>query len=146
MYRRSIIVVCSVFVLGCSSDTVTEPTQHLWLATLQGEAGWEHLSGEASVLMSVGGSQFEAAAVILGDEPGAVRPWHVHFNDCATGGGIVGADGDYPRLNVGGDGTAETSVFIGQTLNPNANYHVNVHLSNEQLATIIMCGDLILQP
>jgi superoxide dismutase, Cu-Zn family len=113
-----------------------------WNATLAGNPGWEHISGSANVNQLIGSSGFTASAAIQGDEPGALRPWHVHFGPCQSGGAIVGADGDYPRLAVGADGMATSTASIARTLNPNAPYHVNVHVSDNELSTLIACGDL----
>lgn len=130
---------------GCDDDpTEPEPEddEFEWIATLQGLEGWQHLSGEAGFVWLEGTAQFTAAASISGDEPGAVRPWHVHHNTCAEGGGIVGADGDYPRLTVGEDGTATATATVPIPVDLTASYHVNVHLSEEEMGTVLACGDL----
>lgn len=129
--------------MGCDGDTTT-PVERQWEAELTAEAGFAGVSGAAVVVALPGALQFTALAEIEGDEPGAVRPWHVHFNTCAQGGGIVGTDGAYPRLQVGADGRAEAAVAISEPLDPAASYHVNVHASNADLATIVACGDLVL--
>lgn len=143
MYRVACLIGCTLLVAACETRT-TEPAENQWEASLQGEVGWEHIGGTATVVSAPGTGVFVATAQITGDESGAVRPWHVHFNTCAEGGGIVGSDGDYPRLEVGANGTATASVTIVQPLELGANYHVNVHHSDGDLGTIIACGDLVL--
>jgi superoxide dismutase, Cu-Zn family len=139
----SILAVAAILVAACNGavDT-TPPTQFEWQTALVGGAGWEHLSGESSVEWTEGLVGFHATARIAGDEEGAVRPWHIHFGTCGTGGGIVGADGDYPRLAVGADGTAQVSIQVAQPLSTATSYHVNVHQSESQMEVIIACGDL----
>lgn len=141
MYRIACLAICGLGLVACEDTVRSDPVS--WEAVLVGEPGWEHLSGSA-VVQSTSPGSFMASAELAGDAPGAVRPWHVHFNSCAAGGGIVGADGDYPRLEVGADGAATASVTVAQPLAVGAAYHVNVHLSDGDLATIIACGDLVL--
>lgn len=119
------------------------PAMLAWTATLAPNVGYSGLTGTATVRQDVGAQSFDASASIRGDTPGAVRPWHVHFGNCATGGDIVGGDLTYPRLIVDASGAADASVTIPVALDPVAQYHVNVHLSDAQLGTIIACGDLI---
>jgi hypothetical protein len=66
------------------------------------------------------------------------------FNTCAEGGGIVGVDGDYPRLQIGADGSAGATATVPQPLSTGAAYHVNVHLSEAEMDVIIACGDLVI--
>jgi superoxide dismutase, Cu-Zn family len=145
MMRAKLGAIVGVLVLaGCNGTTAT-PADVVWTTSIQGAAGWQHLSGDATVTWTPGASVFSTTMQIAGDEPGAVRPWHVHFNTCATGGGIVGADGDYPRLNIGTDGTATVSTTVPTGLSAAAPYHINVHLSEAQPEVIIACGDLTIQ-
>jgi len=144
MYRVMCLIVGSFGLIACNNGITTDPVDREWQATLAGVGEWAHLEGSSTVVATPGLVGFDAEATIEGDTPGAVRPWHVHFNTCAAGGGIVGAEAAYPRLEVGPDGTASASVAIAEPLQVGAAYHVNVHRSNEDLATIIACGDLVL--
>jgi superoxide dismutase, Cu-Zn family len=141
--RATIATVMTIPILAaCGSSISTEPQQQEMQAQIQGKAGWTHLNGQATVSWIPGAQQFSTSIVFSGDEPGAVRPWHVHHNSCAVGGGIVGVDGDYPRLNIGAAGTGTAATTVPFALSLAADYHVNVHLSNEQMDVIIACGDL----
>jgi hypothetical protein len=141
-------------LVACSddgSDTgVRQPTdqpgvqQTNWSGTIAGNPGWEHITGTTNVQQVVNASEFTATAMIQGDQSGAERPWHVHFDTCESGGGIVGGDATYPRLMVGADGMATSSVTVPVALDPEARYHVNVHISSADLPTLIACGDLLL--
>jgi superoxide dismutase, Cu-Zn family len=144
MYGKICMVVAvSVGLVACDSTTA-DPVEREWQGVLQGEPGWEQLSGSTVVQSMEGTSAFTAMVELAGDTPGAVRPWHVHFNTCAQGGGIVGQDGDYPRLTIGAGGGATASVTVAQSLAVGASYHVNVHRGDDDLATIIACADLVL--
>jgi hypothetical protein len=142
----ALLAVPLLVLAACNDDDPVEPppTEYQWTTTLAGTEGWEQITGEASAQWTEGGLQFQSSASISGDEPDAVRPWHVHFNTCAEGGGIVGVDGDYPRLEVDEDGNASASATVPMPLDPTQDYHVNVHLSDEELETIIACGDMTL--
>src|SRR5690606_19047500 len=97
--------------IGCGDDdTDDEPQERV--AVIEGRQEFAQLSGESSVRWTEGTTGFSATIDIQNDEPGAVRPWHVHFGTCETGGAIVGSDGDYARLQVGADGTAFVSEFV----------------------------------
>jgi hypothetical protein len=140
--RRLLAAATAIGILaGCDSLTVVDPPV-TWQATLTGSPGWEHVSGTAQVQSAAATANFAATAQIQGDAAGAVRPWHVHQNTCAQGGGIVGADADYPRLTVGAAGTATATAAVPAGMATGAAYHVNVHLSVAEMGTVIACGDL----
>jgi superoxide dismutase, Cu-Zn family len=141
---RSILatIITVATVGGCGNGTTPSPQEFEWETSLQGNPGWEHLSGQATVVWVAGVQEFFTSMQITGDLPGAVRPWHVHHNTCEAGGGIVGGDGDYPRLNIAADGSASVSTTVPVGLNSTAAYHVNVHLSEAEVETIIACGNL----
>jgi hypothetical protein len=102
--------------------------------------GYEPIAGTASVTFDIGAGQFVATATIMNDLPDAIRPWHVHFGNCASGGAIVGDGYDPLVINAGGVGHATNTIAF--ELDPTAAYHVNVHDSPATLTTIIACGDL----
>jgi superoxide dismutase, Cu-Zn family len=136
-------LVASVAVLtACPGDPITPGPTFEWFATLEGETGWEHLAGEGGMLWAEGGTVIAARAFITGDEPGAIRPWHVHHNTCAEGGDIVGPAGAYPPLVIDADGEAGVVTNVPTVIDGDASFHVNVHLSEAELETIIACGDL----
>jgi superoxide dismutase, Cu-Zn family len=136
------VLAAAVLFAACPGDTVAPPLTTEWFADLEGTPGWEHLSGEGGMLWTEGRPEIAARAVVTGDEPGASRPWHVHHNTCAEGGGIVGPAGAYPPLEVDATGEAEVITLVPIGVDPDANFHVNVHLSVDELETIIACGDL----
>ena len=116
-------------------------TGETWKATLAGRAGWTGASGSATA--RVEGDNTLTTLVLTGLPSGGPFPWHVHDGTCETGGPIVGDAAAYPPLMVGADGRAEASArLLGLKLNEAKKYHVNVHRSPSDLATIIACGEL----
>jgi superoxide dismutase, Cu-Zn family len=141
-------IVAMALLPGCegSTDVGLGPDELEWQGVVTGvNQDWAHLSAEAAMRWVEGENSFTAGIALSGDEPGAVRPWHVHVNSCAEGGGIFGSDGDYPRLVVGADGTASVVTDVPQVPNPAVPYHVNVHLSQEEMGVVIACGDIVLE-
>lgn len=111
-----------------------------WSANLQGQEGFEAISGEA--MATVRDGQTEVQASVEGAPEGGTHPWHIHEGTCESGGGIVGDAGAYPALEIGEDGTAQASATINVELEEGQSYHVNVHASPDDLGTIVACGDL----
>jgi Cu/Zn superoxide dismutase len=135
------VLVLAAMLVGCGDDdSVGDQVERN--ADLDGLGDFEELDGDANVRWTQGTSGFLATIELENDEPGAVRPWHVHFGTCGSGGEIVGSAGDYPLLEVGDDGQALATATVSEVLDSGEDYHVNVHLSETELGTIIACGNL----
>ncbi len=83
---------------------------------------------------------------LTGTTAGGDHPAHIHNNSAAEGGGIA-----IPLNNVDGDtGISETTIQADDADTGNVTYsdllefdgHVNVHLSSDEMATIIARGDI----
>jgi hypothetical protein len=112
-----------------------------WKANITGRSMWTGASGTATA--RVEGNNTLVTLVLAGLPAGGPYPWHVHDGTCETGGPIVGDPTAYPPLMVGADGRAEANArLLGLKLNEAKKYHVNVHRSPTDLATIIACGQL----
>jgi hypothetical protein len=131
-----------VFAAGCDTTT-TPPAQRQWQATLAGQASFPGVSGAATVNSTASG--FTATATINGATAAAVHPWHVHVGTCATDGPIFGPAEAYAPLAVGANGSATQTATVNTPLQVGQQYFVNVHASPTDLATIVACGDLVLQ-
>jgi hypothetical protein len=114
-----------------------------WDSSVVGFPGYSTLVGSALVSERVGDTSFVADIDMRNDLPGSVRPWHVHFGTCATGGAIVGDPASYAPLVFDGNGAASATARVAFVLDPAIPYHINLHLSPSQLDTLIACGDLI---
>lgn len=127
---------------GDSDDTTPPDTAVELHANLLPDNPNSRLGGAALVTLLDEGRAFSATIQLRGDEPGSVRPWHVHVGECASGGPIVGPADAYPPLMIDEDGDTASETLISIPLDTGA-YHVNVHLSVDEIATIIACGDLV---
>src|SRR5437870_1190279 len=63
-------------------------------------------------LDSTGPAQSKATVSIRGDQPGAIRPWHVHHARCGQDGAVLGSASDYPPIKVGPDGTGSATASL----------------------------------
>ena len=112
----------------------------VWNARLAGQGNFTSVTGTASATSI--NAQMTANISLTGATAGAVYPWHVHEGKCGSGGAIVGDASAYTPLTVGSDGTAQGNATVGTTLHEAREYHVNVHASASDMATIIACGNL----
>lgn len=116
-------------------------TGETWNAKLSGRSMWTGASGTATARRE--GDNTVVTLVLTGLPSGGPYPWHVHDGTCETGGPIVGDATAYPPLTVGVDGRAEANArLLNLKLNEAKKYHINVHRSATDLATIIACGEL----
>jgi hypothetical protein len=129
-------------VTGGVDVDVESPTKHGedWNARLTGQGANSSITGDFKAAVISGASDFTVN--ISGAPAGAVLPWHVHEGTCGSGGPIVGDASAYSPLTVGNDGRAQGQAKVSVSLNEATKYHVNVHASPTQLATIVACGDL----
>lgn len=144
-YKFNLVVMLAftgIFFLGCdTTDDADEPVATEYSADISGTDDYQNISGEGSAIST--DTEFTADVSISGSEPGSSHPWHVHEGTCDTGGGIYGPAGSYTILEVDGDGSAETTAtIIDSGLNADDDYHINVHLSSDEMGTIVACGDL----
>jgi hypothetical protein len=116
-------------------------TGETWKANITGRGTWTGASGTATARIE--GDNSLVTLVLTGLPQGGPYPWHVHDGTCETGGPIVGDAAAYAPLTVGADGRAEANArLLNLKLNEAKKYHVNVHRSPTDLATIIACGEL----
>ena len=125
---------------GESRVEMTEQYQS-WRAATNPPGG----SGPNAEAIVRGGAEGTTVHIDLdGGEPGATYPWHIHSGDCGDAQPpVVGAAAAYPPIQVGDDGEGDAVATIGETLDPDGNYIVNVHQSPTQLDTIVSCGELV---
>ena len=112
-----------------------------WKTTLAAKPGYESVTGRADI-RSIN-SETSITITLTGARAGATHPWHLHDGSCETGGPIVGAASAYAALSVGNEGQAVGSARLTMGLNEAQKYHVNVHASPYDLATIVACGNLV---
>lgn len=151
--RNTMLVLAAFVVAGCVRTTpnpetgrvdvdIESPTKQGedWDTKLRGEGSYAYLSGDSKALVS--GGTTRATVNLMGSTSGARHPWHIHEGKCGSGGPIVGSPSAYPLLMVGADGRAASNATVTVALNEGRDYYVNIHLSPENMATIVACGNL----
>lgn len=131
--------------MGCDDDDGmgNDPTGNVKIYALGAVAG-SGVSGDATFTELSDGS-VEIALNLIGTQAGNSHPAHVHLNTAAEGGAIAisltpvdGASGNsITTVNTLDDGSA-----ISYTELLNFDGYINVHLSTDQLATIVAQGDI----
>lgn len=153
MRRTLLAAAAAVLSLACvrtAVDPVTgrvdldveSPTKQgeEWSAEIAGQGPGASVTGTAVARVIAGTTN--TTVNVRGATPGARIPWHIHLGNCGTGGPIVGEATAYPVIVVGEDGTGTASAQVQVQLNEAERYHVNLHESPTNLATIIGCGQL----
>jgi hypothetical protein len=138
--RRAGLLVLCVIGAACVDLNSGEPTVTLWETQLEAEPDFPGVAGQAAAVSSANGT--EAGAAIRGAEPDATHPWSVRLGSCAGPGDQIGADDDYPELEVSEAGRAEANARFGLTLSLEDAYHVEVRLSASDRSRVA-CGDLV---
>lgn len=137
----------SLFVVSCNDEDDTTENYPLGLQTITYDLGSKDvdgISGTASFTELENGSV--TINLLLSNTPErGMHPAHIHFNTAAEGGaialtlGTVNGDNGYSSINVMqlNDGTAISfNDFI------NFDGYINVHLSADNLGTIVAQGDI----
>lgn len=78
---------------------------------------------------------------IKGGKAGDSNPWHVHSGGCDSSGAVLGDAGRYSAMNIGTDGTGESTARVKTVLTVGVPYSVNVHRSASDMG-VIACGNL----
>lgn len=110
-----------------------------WKATVTGVGVYGSVNGQSTVLVAEGKS--EVSLRVAGHDASGPHPWHVHEGKCGSGGAIVGNMNDYSPLTFGNDRMAQSSAKLDVRLDESKDYHVNIHRSSGDMATIIACGN-----
>jgi hypothetical protein len=100
-------------------------------------------AGSSSKVAGMGKVKGTSAEVMIsGDQPNAVRPWHVHKGSCGNDQGIFGSPSAYKPITVGSDGKGKSKATLSMALPDSGSYFVNVHSSMSDMKTIVACGNL----
>ena len=110
-------------------------------AAIRGMSRYANVRGAARAVATLGTT---AVTVDLqGGVPGSRHPWHIHYGRCGSGGSIVGSAAAYPPLEPDAEGSDRATTTLGVQLDDDTRYHVNVHLSAEEMDVVIACGNLV---
>ena len=153
MTKLPIALTMGLALISCSARTDSQVATTTEMGTT--EAGPEMLSWEVAIMPNAGynvagegsvrdlGENGTRVAVEVRDgEPGTTHPWHLHEGDCDSSGAIVGEATAYEPLVLNESGEASGAANIELRLDPDVDYHVNVHKSPTETDTIIACGEL----
>lgn len=111
-----------------------------WKASFGGQGMFSAMKLNATALVASGMTDVRFG--LTGGTPGQTHPWHVHEGKCGTGGPIFGDPSAYSPITVGADGNGQANAHLMARLDEAKDYHINVHASASEMATIIACGDL----
>ena len=144
----SAVALFAVAACGPSTSTVRSTPAPIsaarasanWMATLTPVAA---ASVRGMAMVHTMGDRQTVEIQISGGAPAAVYPWHIHTGSCSDGmTPIVGGAQLYTPLGTSNDGSASLTADLPVTLAADQRYHVNVHASPTDMATIVSCGDL----
>jgi hypothetical protein len=126
-------------VTACAVAIAAAVAPMKWTAHLQPMNG-SKIEGNATVTPD-GASKMTVTLTIAGAEPGATYPWHIHTGKCGPGG-VYGPGSAYTPIKADPYGAAKLTVTVPIAAPESGDYHVNVHKSASDMATIVSCGDL----
>ena len=111
-----------------------------WRAKMTGQGAFTAVQGEAKASVLQG--QSTVTVTLTGGQQGGSHPWMVHEGKCGSAGAAIGAAGAYPPLVFNAEGRAEATSQLSVALDEAKDYHVRVHASQADMATVVACGDL----
>ena len=129
-------LVLAVFALtGCGSDDDDEAAGDSVTVALSEEAG----SGQTgTATLTADGEQTTVSIEIDGGPVSESQPAHIHEGSC---GDDLNPEPAFGLPNVT-DGSSEATVEISLEDLQASDYAINLHMSDEDLATYTSCGDI----
>jgi hypothetical protein len=99
----------AVLLGGCISDVSGVQDRTLWNATLQGTAAHPLVFGSAAAISR---SSLTEAGISMEELSDGTYRWSIREGGCDAPGGVVGAEGAYPAMEVaeGSGGSAEAGL------------------------------------
>ena len=111
-----------------------------WNARVSGVAPYTNATGSARA--EVIGGQTTVSLRVTGLTPGATHPWRVNEGRCNEPGPVVADPALYAPILVSGQGVAEGTTRLPQSLEITRRYKVRLFLSPTDSTTEVACGDL----
>lgn len=112
------------------------------LATPSGLVGAVQIKGTGYLARSEDGGSSKAVIHTSNATQGGIHPWQVRTGHCGEEGAVVGDPSAYPNLEVGKDGTAQTSANLSLPFPTSGQYSLVVFAAPTNMGTIIACGNL----
>lgn len=120
---------------GCGGDDDDEAAGDEVTVELAEEAG----SGQTgTATLTAEGEQTTVAISIDGDPVSDSQPAHIHEGNC---GDDLNPEPAFGLPNVA-DGSSETTVDVSLDTLTSSDYAINLHMSDEDLATYTSCGNI----
>ena len=131
-----LMLVLAVFALtGCGSDDDDDASGDAVTVDLSEEAG----SGQTgTATLTADGEQTTVSIQIDGDPVSDSQPAHIHEGNC---GDDLNPEPAFGLPNVT-DGSSEATVDISVEELQDSDYAINLHMSDEDLATYTSCGNI----
>jgi hypothetical protein len=128
------LVLSAVALAGCGGDDGDEAAGDEVTVELSESMG----SGQTgTATLTAAGEQTTVAIEIDGDPVSASQPAHIHEGTCEE----LNPEPAFGLPNVA-DGTSETTVDAPLETLTGGNYAINLHMSDDDLATYTSCGDI----
>ncbi len=141
--RRSSLATALIALAISSTAALAVPPYHLmWSAKIAGKDG-SKITGEASMKAGADGATTDVSVMLMGDDAGATRPWHVHVGSCAKGGGVFGGGKSYTPITSEGTGHGMSKATLPVAIPDTGSYYVNIHESAGNMGKIVACGDMM---
>jgi hypothetical protein len=141
------VVFTMTALFACSSRQARQQEGEQWHGRVYPAVGGEQFAEENSVanatMTRLPDYSVRATLTLRGGLAAGSYPWHVHVGRCGSDGPIVGNPDDYPPLVPSStEGQDNATARFEATLEPGADYYVNVHESEEEIGNIVACGNL----
>lgn len=133
--------VAAALIVASSSALALAPSLATWSAKITGKDG-SKIMGDATMKAGADAGTTVVSVMLMGDEAGTTRPWHVHIGSCAKGGGVLGGGKSYTPITFDASGHGMTTATLPVALPDTGSYYVNIHQSAANMGTIVACGDL----
>jgi hypothetical protein len=146
--RAAAAAVAVVVFAGCEGMGTLAPVEQRlpdkleWSGILQGQQGWQHLSGAVALRWNEGDEHIRVGIAVSGDQPGVVRPWQVARGQCGRAGQLIVTPGERLELSIDDEGTAVVLADIPGRADRAEKYHVRILRSQEASAPVVACADL----
>ena len=146
---RVTFLIGLMVLAGCASGGETDPRPIVaaWTADVEAMGALGH-SGFATVTVLPDGVT-RANLTLRGGSAGGHHPWRIREGLCPSGdsepsavGAEIGPPDAYPPLEPNDLGNASATAVLNLLLDPDAEYHVDVYQSPDDLE-VVGCGDLI---
>lgn len=142
MRRSSLVTTLAALAIASTAAVAMSPLHLEWEGKIAGKDG-SKITGEATMKEGEDGKSTVVEIMLVGDENGATRPWHVHVGSCAKGGGVFGGGKSYtPVATSGGHGMSKATLPVA--VPDTGSYYVNIHESAGNMGKIVACGDLMM--